>query len=198
MDFRVSQEAGIHFIYLLPFSETLALIESTVYSTELLPTSWYETQIKGYIKQNFPGLGWELINKEYGAIPLNNKFQQGPYGVPIGLNASAMRSSTGYAFSQIMGQVMDLIKNIDETTHTIKAKPGSTKLETLMDKILLNVLSKSPEKAPEIFSTVLESLTGDEFAKFMTGYCPTSVKSKIINSFPKPLFLRAAVMSIFE
>ena len=198
MDFRVSQEAGIHFIYLLPFSETSALIESTVYSTKLLPTSWYERQIKGYIEQNFPNLGWKLLNKEYGAIPLNKKFQQSPYGVPIGLNANAMRSSTGYAFSQIIFLIMDLIKSIDTTTHKTEVKTGSTKLETLMDKIFLSVLSKSPEMAPEIFSTVLESLTGDEFAKFMTGYCPASVKLKIIKSLPKSLFLRAAVLNIFE
>ncbi|MEC7278744.1 MAG: lycopene cyclase family protein, partial [Candidatus Thermoplasmatota archaeon] len=33
MDFRVDQSHGMHFIYLLPFSKTRALVESTIFST---------------------------------------------------------------------------------------------------------------------------------------------------------------------
>ena len=70
--------------------------------------------------------------------------------------------------------------------------------EDLMDKIFLDVLSKSPKKAPDIFLTVLEILTGDEFAEFMTGYCPASTKAKIITSLPKALFTIAAIRRTFS
>ena len=39
-----------------------------------------------------------------------------------------------------------------------------------MDKIFLDVLTKSPKKAPDIFLTVLERLTGDEFAEFIAKF----------------------------
>ena len=183
MDFRVSQEPGIHFIYLLPFSETSALIESTVYSTQLLPTLWYEKQIRGYIEKHFPKSDWKVINTESGAIPLNKKHPQSPYGIPVGLNSGIMRSSTGYAFSQILFQINDLVKSIKRGDYQkIQIKSGATQLETIMDKIFLNVLSQSPEIAPEVFAKVLESLRGDEFAQFMNGHCPISIKAKIINA----------------
>ena len=199
MDFRVSQEPGIHFIYLLPFSETSALIESTVYSTQLLPTLWYEKQIRGYIEKHFPKSDWKVINTESGAIPLNKKHPQSPYGIPVGLNSGIMRSSTGYAFSQILFQINDLVKSIKRGDYQkIQIKSGATQLETIMDKIFLNVLSQSPEIAPEVFAKVLESLRGDEFAQFMNGHCPISIKAKIINALPKTKFLKASIRSIFE
>ena len=199
MDFRVSQEPGIHFIYLLPFSETSALIESTVYSTQLLPTLWYEKQIRGYIEKHFPKSDWKVINTESGAIPLNKKHPQSPYGIPVGLNSGIMRSSTGYAFSQILFQINDLVKSIKRGDYQkLQIKSGATQLETIMDKIFLNVLSQSPEIAPEVFAKVLESLRGDEFAQFMNGHCPISIKAKIINALPKTKFLKASIRSIFE
>ena len=198
MDFRVPQSSGIHFIYVLPFSKYSALVESTVYSTEILPNSWYKHQICNYIEQNFPKTTFEIIGEETGALPLNNKYPQIPFGIPIGLSANAMRGSTGYAFSQIMVQLSELAVNIESSMNKITARSGSTFTEDLMDKIFLDVLSRSPKKAPNIFLTVLESLTGDEFAEFMAGYCPVSTKAKIIASLPKALFVIAAIRGTFS
>ena len=198
MDFRVPQSSGIHFIYVLPFSKKSALIESTVYSTKLLPHSWYKQQISNYIQNNFPKTNWEIISQETGALPLTNKCPQISFGVPIGLSANAMRASTGYAFSQIMGQISELILKIESSQNKITVKKGSSFIEDFMDEIFLDVLSKSPQRAPEIFSKVLESLTGDEFAEFMSGYCPASTKAKIIAALPKSLFSIAAIRRIFS
>ena len=198
MDFRVPQSSGIHFIYVLPFSKKSALIESTVYSTKLLPHSWYKQQISNYVHKNFPKTNWEVISQETGALPLTNKCPQTSFGVPIGLNANAMRASTGYAFSQIMAQISELVLKIESSSNKIAVKRGSSFIEDFMDKIFLDVLSKSPHRAPEIFSKVLESLTGDEFAEFMSGYCPASIKAKIIAALPKSLFSIAAIRRTFS
>ena len=198
MDFRVPQSSGIHFIYVLPFSKKSALIESTVYSTKLLPHSWYKQQISNYVQKNFPKTNWEVISQETGALPLTNKCPQISFGVPIGLNANAMRASTGYAFSQIMAQISELVLKIESSSNKIAVKKGSSFIEDFMDKIFLDVLSKSPHRAPEIFSKVLESLTGDEFAEFMSGYCPASIKAKIIAALPKSLFSIAAIRRTFS
>ena len=198
MDFRVPQSSGIHFIYVLPFSKKSALIESTVYSEKLLPHSWYKQQIYNYVQKNFSKTNWEIIGEEAGALPLNNKYPEVSFGIPIGLNANAMRASTGYAFSQIMAQISELVLKIESSPNKITVKKGSSFIEDFMDEIFLDVLSKSPQRAPEIFSKVLESLTGDEFAEFMSGYCPASTKAKIIAALPKSLFSIAAIRRIFS
>ena len=198
MDFRVPQSSGIHFIYVLPFSKNSALIESTVYSKKLLPHSWYKQQIYNYVQKHFPKTNWEIIGEEAGALPLNNKYPEVSFGIPIGLNANAMRASTGYAFSQIMDQISELVLKIESSPNKITVKRGSSFIEDFMDEIFLDVLSKSPQRAPEIFTAVLESLTGDEFAEFMSGYCSALTKAKIITSLPKSLFAIAAIRRNFS
>ena len=54
------------------------------------------------------------VNKEQGAIPLNYKKDLKPLGTPIGLNAGAMRTSTGYAFSQIIHQAINVGKQLKQ------------------------------------------------------------------------------------
>ena len=49
MDFRVDQSHGMHFIYLLPFSPTRALVESTSFSTKILEEEFYIDSINQYL-----------------------------------------------------------------------------------------------------------------------------------------------------
>ena len=64
MDFRVPQEDGFHFMYVLPYSETCALIESTVYSDTMLNPQWYENQITKYLTNVIQCKSWDVVNKE--------------------------------------------------------------------------------------------------------------------------------------
>ena len=191
MDFRVSQDNGIHFIYLLPFSTKEALIESTVYSNNILPTKWYENAILKYIKKYYPGIELDIISKEKGAIPLTNTYKSKPLGVPIGLNANSRRISSGYAFAQIQTQISLLSKSLELSNYNIQS--GASHFEQWMDKIFINVLIKHPDRASKIFLNIFENLNGDEFANFMNGYCSIKIKAKVMGSLPKNIFIKSAL-----
>ena len=49
MDFRVDQSKGMHFIYLLPYSESEALVESTIFSPNLVDSQYYLDSIDTYL-----------------------------------------------------------------------------------------------------------------------------------------------------
>ena len=49
MDFRVTQNEGLHFMYCLPINENQLLVESTVFSENILPDEWYKKQINEFI-----------------------------------------------------------------------------------------------------------------------------------------------------
>ena len=198
MDFRVPQEEGFHFMYVLPYSKTTALIESTVYSRKILCPEWYEYQIIQYLKNLINCNTWEIMKKERGVIPLTEKNDAIPFGMPIGLGAGALRASTGYAFSQIIHQASSLGKQIKDKQKLIEIEPGYTKLEKWMDDVFLDVLASKPNLAPHVFSEMLDTLNGDEFVKFMMGDCPLAIKLKIIMALPKPSFARAALGSVFQ
>ena len=49
MDFRVDQSQGMHFIYLLPYSPTQALVESTLFTTTVSDREYYLDAIENYL-----------------------------------------------------------------------------------------------------------------------------------------------------
>ena len=164
----------------------------------MLNPQWYENQITKYLTNVIQCTSWDVVNKEQGAIPLNYNKDLKPLGTPIGLNAGAMRASTGYAFSQIIHQAINVGKQLKQGQNLIQIKPGATSFENWMDNVFLDVLSSSPKLAPYVFSTLAKTLSGDDFVKFMIGDCPLSIKLKIILALPKSDFILGALRSAFK
>ena len=185
MDFRVTQDHGIHFIYLLPSSDKRALIESTMFSPTLQSDDWYDEQIKLYLKTHFGHVNFTLGAREAGIIPMAPLTHNGP-GTPIGLAGGALRASSGYAFFQIHRQVGNFTK-----AASAKPSAGASRLEQWMDGVFLRVLARSPHRAPEIFLAMAKHLTGDEFAAFMNGHASLRLLLKVILAVPKWPFIRS-------
>jgi lycopene beta-cyclase len=192
MDFRVSQEAGIHFIYLLPFSPTTALVESTVFSPSVLPASWYDQQVKAYLSAHYAGAKPSYEARESGVIPLAELHQPTPFGITLGLGAGALRASSGYAFSQIQRQASQFAERLNQGKQPL-AIPGCSAAEAWMDRVFLRVLRGAPERGTEIFLGAANALNGDEFAQFMRGHAPWAVRLKLMCGLPVSLFLKAAM-----
>ncbi len=99
MDARVDQTDGFHFIYALPFTEDLVLIEDTYYNTsEKIDRQQMRRQIRDYAAAR----NWEIIQvvgEEEGVLPIplscwRPKFQSGEAGVAQGY----FHVTTGYSF----------------------------------------------------------------------------------------------------
>ena len=199
MDFRVPQDEGIHFIYLLPFNSKQALVESTVLSSHPLPDSWYEKQISAYLSSNYPGAVTNVTYKEKGIIPLVQYRQLTSLGVPIGVRAGALRASSGYAFSQIQRQIFQMfnqqhIEAVDLGAIS-GAKPGCDRFESWMDRVFLRVLRRNPEIAPELFLKMAAAVDGDTFARFMRGYGDWRGRLSLMRNLPTGLFLGSVFRS---
>ncbi len=192
MDFRATQKEGIHFIYLLPFCEKSALIESTVISESPKENTWYQKQIRKYLTKFYNCSYFTIQNTEQGIIPMGVPQSDISMGIPIGLRAGALRASSGYAFAQIQDQVWDLGQKICKNIPPI-TKPGCDKFEQFMDSVFLRVMKRHPENAPDIFLKILDSLNGDEFADFMRGYSKWRIKLRLIMNLPKVKFLKGII-----
>lgn len=185
MDFRVTQQHGIHFIYLLPFSETEALVESTMFSTTPRPEAWYHEQIKAYLAARHPRVSFAHNARESGVIPMATLEHTGP-GIGVGLAGDALRASSGYAFYQIHRQIARL-----RVQDKQPPQQGVSRMERWMDTVFLRVLANYPERAPEMFLAMAQRLSGDEFARFMNGHAPISLLLKVIFAMPKWPFIRS-------
>jgi lycopene beta-cyclase len=179
MDFRVTQDQGLHFIYLLPLDDTRLLVESTVFSKFLLDSSWYQNQISTYIENNIGIEKYEIIDTEQGVLPMFevNSQNEDNY-IQIGAKGGATKISSGYAFSFFLKQLAS--EKGDYHSYWDK----------WMDKIFVKYIETN-SKSDEIFMRMAKRINGEEFGSFMMGNAKFSTKLKTISAMPKIGFLKS-------
>ena len=194
MDFRVSQEDGIHFMYVLPFTEKKAFIESTVFSQKPNEPEWYREQIAEYINRSLHVKGEQvtILKEEEGVLPMSQvKPKHNDGCIPFGLPANAMRASSSYAFAQISRQAYDYAKR--EKLIWGLPEAGADFFERWMDDVMLDVLNKKPELASHLFTRMASKVQADYFARFMNGRSGFVPKLMTINAMPSRPFLKSIV-----
>ena len=102
-----------------------------------------------------------------------------------------MRASSSYAFAQINRQAYDYAKR--ETLIWGMPEAGADFFERWMDEVMLDVLTKKPELAPNLFTRMAKKVKADDFAKFMNGRSGFLPKLKTINAMPSGPFLKSIV-----
>lgn len=194
MDFRCDQSQGIHFIYFLPFTSRCALVESTLFSPKLVPKLFYEKAITQYLEKNLGCNSYTVSRIEQGVIPLANLEQRDPNLTGIGANGGAIRPSSGYAFTFIHKQIDQILSTAQPNQPLLVKRPHSH-FELFMDSVFLNVIRCYPALAPKIFISLARSLTGSEFARFLSGETTITIWLKVIVAMPKLPFLRALLLA---
>ena len=192
MDFRVDQSNGMHFIYLIPFSETEALVESTLFTPQKLDDSFYRDTIKRYVEKIYNVSKFEIIEEESGVIPMGKLSQRDPLIPGLGGNGGAIRPGSGYAFIFIQKQIREAIQRVEQNK-PLRFRSPHKKIDLWMDKILLLILKHWPSHAPTIFSRMGKRLNGDQFARFLSGDVDWKLRLKVIFSMPKLIFARGFV-----
>lgn len=192
MDFRVDQSRGMHFIYLLPFSATEALVESTLFTPSVCPDAYYHQAISTYLGDHFGLTDFETGRTERGVIPLGTLPRRDPAIPGIGGNGGAIRPSSGYAFPFIQKQIDRAISTVRSGGRLCFDVPHR-KVDLWMDSVLLTVLRHWPERAPELFLRMGRALDGDEFARFLSGEADWPLRMKVVMAMPKWPFLRGLV-----
>jgi len=75
--------------------------------------------------------------------------------------------------------------------HMLQFATPHKSIDLWMDKIFLSVLRYQPRYAPKIFTALAGSLTGDEFARFLSGEANISLRAKVVAAMPSLPFIRA-------
>ena len=192
MDFRCDQSRGIHFIYVLPYSDRRALVESTMFSPKIEDDGFYENAIARYLKDQLGVDNAMVLRREKGAIPMAEL--RGPerraQTIPIGARGGAIRPSSGYAFSFIQKQISTLVKALSSQSLPENAAPHQP-IDLMMDRIFLKVIARRPALAPRIFAAMGKALSGDEMAIFMSGRATMGLRFKVVMAMPKWPFILA-------
>ena len=152
MDYRFQYKDSTSFIYVLPFSETEALIEYTFFTPFTVDTQVYDDAIETYIKKQLKIDNYKILESEVGNIPMTDfpfwDFHSKNV-TKIGTGGGWVKGSTGYSFKHTEKNVSKLIANIKAGKSP--SQDVFKKKFKFYDKIFLKVLHDENDKGVWIF-----------------------------------------------
>lgn len=195
MDFRVDQSRGLHFIYVLPYSDRHLLIESTMISTQLEDKDWYRNAMRQWLADRDIQVQSQL-REEYGVIPMVPVQPQSAEIACIGAAGGAVRLSSGYAFSTIQAQMAGLAESI--TAGEYRVPTAFSKRLIFMDKIFNRALDTQPDRGVALFMATAKTLNAEQFSRFMLGKADFIAWAKVVLAMPKWPFITSALKQLFS
>ncbi|WP_326493753.1 lycopene cyclase family protein [Curtobacterium sp. SL109] len=202
MDFTDQQAGGaVRFIYVLPTSPTVALVESTLFTADGDEPFDHIAHIVNYVQRRW-GLStneWQVGDEETGCIPMTDAppaqltgrtFTQMPSAV-IGTT----RPSSGYGFARSNRHSIVLAQNLagGEPIPVFQDRARTR----FLDAVFLRFLRDRPEHAAEAFRRLL-ALHGPLVVRFMTERSTLLDDLRIVLALQKRPFLRALVRTISD
>ena len=203
MDFRAPQTDGPHFVYLLPLSETEALVENTYLYPFTVSAERHRREIGDYLAMRYGLVGgsYEVTEEESGAIPMTTattRVVTHSRVKPIGLAGGAARPSSGYAFLRIQRQVRAIARRIANPSRVDPAHDRG-KLASLkyrfFDAVFLRTLADRPDLAPRIFGRMFDRADPSAVVRFLGERSTLIDDLGIVSALPKAPFLAAALRS---
>ena len=173
------------FHYILPFSKTKALIETTVFTRSAFDKVAYEGIWQEYMALHYSNQKFNILSDENGTIPM---------GVPpvkkegtifsIGAAAGNMKASTGYAFTRMHQDAILRAQNRSAKT------PDRFRF---YDKMLLKIMQKEMNKIPDIMDRLFDRVSTPLILRFLDDKTTLSQEIRLLSQLDIPLFLKHLV-----
>jgi lycopene beta-cyclase len=177
----------------LPFSETQALVEYTVFSSEVFPAAAYDLQLSKYLERTLACGPYSLIDTEQGQIPMTNyKFPVGTgHIINLGTSGGQTKGSSGYTFHFIQKHSAAIVEALENAGSPILPSPA--KRFGFYDRVLLEILATRKLEGSDIFLRLFEKNSPADVLKFLDNETTLSEELAIIASLPMLPFARAAI-----
>ncbi len=202
MDFRIDQKEEVRFFYVLPTSETKALIEFTIFSPQLLEKEeLYDIEVKKYINDFLKLEQYNVFHEEFGIIPMTNaKFQESISEniINIGINSGMARPSTGYTFMNIQRQSDELLLLIKAQKSLIRSKSWWKKRHLIYDATILNVMRFNKYAGAKLFARLFKWNSSKQILKFLDADTNFLEEYRIMNTTPIHVFLPVFLKEMFK
>jgi lycopene beta-cyclase len=201
MDFRSMDGPDIRFMYVLPLDERTALVEDTFFGGALRPECVYIEAISTYLEESLGVGNWTERHRESGAIPMSTVSPPSPPNprvTNIGVRAGLARPATGYAFLAIQRHSQRLAvfivrAGVDAPMPRSRPYPRAT---AFLDRVFLAYLERQPQRAPEMFRSMFESVAPETMARFMFDGGTPSDRVAVMRSLPAPPLVGQALRDL--
>lgn len=195
MDFDIPQNYGIAFAYLLPFSETEAIVEPTLFSHVPVEREIYHEMIRSYLRERFELENYSVEFEEQGVIPMTTAIgapHRAGRIVPIGTRAGVVKASTGYGFLAIQ-RWSQIVARAATTEGKVQLPAQRPAFVNFLDRVFLAFIETHPESAPGLFFNLFRSVSAEGLVRFLSDRATVPDLAAVINSMPKAPFIRQAL-----
>jgi len=193
-DLNFNQKGEVRFMYVLPFSETEALVEFTVFGPPpIRENKFYEEKIKKYLAEK--GIRKYTISEtEKGAIPMTNlpfsrEARAGHYR--IGLGGGLAKPSTGYAFLHMYRDAQylaDYFAQHQTFPQKLRRTPWRYRF---FDTLLLDIMAREGNDIRRIFGHLFRNNPTARVFDFLSERSTLWQDFQVMASVPPWPFLRA-------
>ena len=180
LDFSTKEMAVFH--YILPFSSTKALIETTVFTAASYDKETYEGIWQKYLASHFPQKSFNIISEEKGTIPMGFSSEEKEGKVfKIGAASGNMKPSTGYAFTRMH---QDAIYRAQGT------RKKTPKRFRFYDKMLLKIMQNEMHKIPGVMDRLFTRVPKKDILRFLDNKTTLAQEVKLLAQLDIPLFIK--------
>jgi lycopene beta-cyclase len=196
MDFRVSQEHGTTFVYVLPLSPTQAMVEYTLFTKNLLQPEQYDEGLRQYIHAFIPG-SYRVKEEETGVIPMTNHVFPRRRGkvINIGSAGGQTKPSSGYTFYFIQQHSKAITDELIKTDKPFAGRLYGRRF-AYYDSVLLNVLATGKLPGHKVFGSLFRKSKTAAILRFLNNESSLGDDIKIIASLPTLPFLSAGIQQL--
>lgn len=201
MDFRLSQENGATFMYVLPTSSTEALVEYTLFSRKVLPKEKYTLELEKYIKEELELENYTITHKEFGVIPMSlAKFEKQPLENVINLGTSGgfTKASSGYTFQFIQKNVAAIVQHLKSGKKPYVKPTFKDKVYNWYDQTLIDVILSEKLTGKAIFTTMFKKIPAEKILAFLGNQSTFLEEISIMKSLPLIPFLSSGIKQLFS
>lgn len=196
MDFRVSQERGPHFVYVLPRSPREALVEDTYFATAPIAEADHVASVDAWLAEHRAG-AVRVVREERGALPMTTatpRAHPSPRVRSIGVSGGAAKPSTGYAFAFIQREVESIARVLEENDLREVPRFGPTRssASSFLDGVLLEWMSRAPGEAARVFVDLFERAPIESVARFLSEAAGPIDHARVMAAMPTGPFVRIA------
>ncbi len=200
MDFRVSQQHGTVFFYVMPTSANAALVEYTLFTEGLLQDDAYDIALREYISSQLGIKEFTMTHEEFGVIPMSKRRFPLHHGriIYMGVAGGQVKGSSGYAFQFIQKRTEQIIQSLMIHGNPFTRRSFNDKKFHLYDCVLLNVLRNRKMDCEEIFASIFQKNSAERVLQFLDNETNITEDLKIMRSVPINIFLPATLQELIK
>lgn len=203
MDFRLDQNHGTTFMYVLPTSSTEALIEYTLFTEKVLEKEEYEGALKDYIRDYLNLETYEILHTEFGIIPMSlAHFKSSPMGsdriINIGTAGGFTKASSGYTFQFIQKNTESILEALKKGNSPNVATRFREQIYQWYDRTLLDVLIENKMEGREVFARIFRKRSPISILAFLGNESSAWEDLQIMSSLPILPFLTSGMKQLIK